>query len=54
LRELADKCLGRLEVSAIAGRDVGPLLGEAVADRCTDTSSAAGHERNAAVQTGDA
>jgi hypothetical protein len=43
--------LGRFAIAAVTRRDVGALLGQAVADRRPDPAGAAGDERDSPVQT---
>ena len=48
--EFAGECFCCLSVSALAGRYVGALLGEAVGDGGADSARPAGDKRDAAVQ----
>jgi hypothetical protein len=43
-----------LRVTAVAGRDDRPLLGEAATDRGPNPAGTAGHERDVAVKSGSA
>ena len=52
LGQRVDERLGGLLIAAVAGRDVGALLGQAAADGRADPARAAGDERDASVQAG--